>query len=74
MAPEFVAGFMILSLIAHYFLFYNKKRWASYEKEFKDESSEESLRGKIKVLAYLIGSTLGAIPLMLLLGKIFHTI
>lgn len=63
---------LLLLLIVHYFLFYDKKRWASYEKEFKDEGAEASFIGKIYVLAYLIGSTLGSIPLMWLIAKIFH--
>ncbi|MBV8252011.1 MAG: hypothetical protein JO154_05335 [Chitinophaga sp.] len=68
LVPEYVVGFAILFSIAHYFLFYNKKRWASYEKEFKDESPEERRRGKIYVLAYLIGSAFSPMILALLFG------
>ena len=46
----------IVWLIAHYFLFYNKKKWQSYNEEFKDENPKQRRRGLILVLSYLIGS------------------
>ena len=44
--------------ILYYFLFYNKKRWERYIKEFGNESKAERKKGKIYVLSYLIGSIL----------------
>ena len=44
--------------ILYYFIFYNKKRWEGYIKVFGSESKEESKKGKLYVLGYLIGSIL----------------
>ena len=40
----------------NYFLFYNKKQWASFDEEFKNETSEQKHWGGALVLAYLIGA------------------
>ena len=48
----------VLFLVLHYLLFYNKKKWKEYEKEFKDETLHERRTGLVKVLAYLIGCIL----------------
>lgn len=50
--------FGTIFILLNYFLLYNKKRWESYLQKFKNESKNESRRGKIYVLAYLIGSIL----------------
>lgn len=48
--------FIILFGILNYLLFYNKKKWTSYDNEFKDETSQQRRRGLIFVLSYLIGT------------------
>ena len=50
--------FGVIFIIVNYLFLYNKKRWESYVEEFKNESENESRRGKIYVLAYLMGSIL----------------
>lgn len=50
--------FFILGLIIYYFLIYNKERWNKYIQEFNHETPQQSKRGKILVLTYLIGSIL----------------
>jgi RsiW-degrading membrane proteinase PrsW (M82 family) len=55
-----------------YFLVYNKKRWAGYIEEFKDESEEDRRSGNWLVRAYLIGSVLLffiSLPILFSLGK-----
>jgi len=54
----YVATFLILFGIIHYFLIYNKEHWQQYIEEFSNESKEESKRGRILVIAYLVGSIL----------------
>ncbi|SEW45055.1 hypothetical protein SAMN04488122_3410 [Chitinophaga arvensicola] len=61
---NYVAILAILFLISHYYVFYNKERWEGYVKEFENETPKQSLKGKIYVLSYLIGSTIGVIWLM----------
>lgn len=68
---SYIAVLATVALIAHYYLFYNKKRWEGYIKEFKNESPKESLKGKIYVLSYLMGSTFGVILLMYLINILF---
>jgi len=47
---------LIVIGIIHYFLIYNKTRWAEYVEEFKNEDNTKSKRGNIMVITYLIGS------------------
>lgn len=42
----------VLFVLAHYFIFYNKKRWDSYVKEFGNETLSEKKRGAYCVIAY----------------------
>ncbi|RAJ76818.1 hypothetical protein CLV59_108339 [Chitinophaga dinghuensis] len=64
--PPYFFGFLLLFSVAHYFLFYNKEKWASYEKEFEDESRADRLKGKFFVLTYLIVSAFSPILLVVL--------
>ena len=45
---------VIAIAVLHYYLFYNKKKWESYGKEFKDETPKHKKKGFILVLSYLI--------------------
>lgn len=47
---------VILFGVLNFLLLYNKKKWKSYDKEFKDESARHKRNGTIVVLAYLIGT------------------
>ena len=54
---EIYIGLALLVIgIIHYFLIYNKTRWAKYIEEFKNEDNTKSKRGNIMVITYLIGS------------------
>ena len=55
-ATLYISG--VAFLLLNYFIFYNKKRWEGYIKEFGNENQEESKKGKLYVLGYLIGSIL----------------
>ncbi len=52
----FILGLVLIGV--NYLIFYNKERWEAYLEEFRGESKEESCKGKIFVLSYLIGSIL----------------
>lgn len=43
-------------LVLHYFLLYDKKKWKSFDKEFKDETEKERKIGFWLVILYLVGS------------------
>jgi hypothetical protein len=60
----YIGIFLVLFMIAHYFLLYNKKRWKGYLEEFKNESSQQNKKRKVFVLIYLIGSILMFFALM----------
>lgn len=49
---------LIIFAVGNYFMLYNKRRWASYLEEFKDEDASIKIKGNILVLIYLIGSIL----------------
>lgn len=68
----FVGLFSIAFIILNYFIFYNKKRWDNYIKEFAAETKEDSRRKGIYVLCYIIGSILLffiSLPLLFGLGR-----
>ncbi|NSL86242.1 hypothetical protein ECE50_005345 [Chitinophaga sp. Mgbs1] len=67
----FAVVFAVCFILLHYFLFYNKERWAAYREEFQDETPKEARKGKIYVLAYLIGSTIGSILMFVLIDILF---
>lgn len=48
--------YVVLLMVLHYFLLYNKKRWEEYIEEFKEENPTEKRKGSILVIAYLVGS------------------
>lgn len=48
--------FFLLFAPLNYALLYNKAKWESYLDEFRNEGKNESRRGSVMVLAYLIGS------------------
>jgi len=48
--------YIVLLMVLHYFLLYNKKRWEEYIEEFKEENPTEKRKGSILVIAYLVGS------------------
>lgn len=50
--------FGVAFIVLNYFVLYNKKRWDSYLQEYKNESKNQSRKGKIVILSYLIGSIL----------------
>jgi uncharacterized membrane protein len=52
----FVGLFLAFFFIAHYFLFYNKKKWSEYLEEFENETWIEKKRGNIYVISYFVGS------------------
>lgn len=54
---QIIIFFFVFSTL-YYFLVYNKKRWQKYIEEFSHETPQQSKRGKILVLTYLIGSVL----------------
>ena len=54
---KLIPGFLIWMII-HFILFYDRKKWKSYEEEFRDETPKQRRKGLILVLAYLIGSTI----------------
>ncbi|MCX6248022.1 MAG: hypothetical protein NTW10_09830 [Bacteroidetes bacterium] len=54
----YLAVGLILFFVLHYFIFYNKNRWASYVERYKDETGKKKRVGSILVLSYLIGSIL----------------
>ena len=57
--PKIYVGiFFVIFTIANYFVMYNKERWQRYIEEFKNETPERSKRGRILVLAYLVGSVI----------------
>lgn len=68
----YVGGFMILFCIINYFLIYNKEKWNSYLEEFRNESTEQSKKGKILVLSYLIGSIVLFFITVILLFSVFR--
>lgn len=43
-------------MVLHYFLLYDKKKWKSFDKEFKDETEKERKIGFWLVILYLVGS------------------
>jgi hypothetical protein len=53
---SYVAIGLIAFFILHYFVFYNKNRWASYVEKYKDETGKKKGQGSFLVLLYLIGS------------------
>jgi hypothetical protein len=53
---SYVAIGLIAFFVLHYFVFYNKNRWASYVEKYKDETGQKKRRGSFLVLLYLIGS------------------
>jgi hypothetical protein len=60
----YVAIIFFLFAGLHYLLLYNKKRWAGYIEEFKNESSQQRKKGTVLVLLYLVGSILLFFALM----------
>jgi hypothetical protein len=52
----YTATGLIAFFIIHYFVFYNKNRWASYVEKYKDETGKKKRMGSFLVLLYLIGS------------------
>jgi len=61
----------ILFFGLNYFLFYNKKKWKIYFKEFRNETEKERKRGFILVLSYLIGSIVASFGLAILVNELF---
>lgn len=60
----YIALFFFIFAGLHYLLLYDKKRWAGYIEEFKNESSSKRKRGTVLVLLYLVGSILLFFALM----------
>ena len=52
----YVAIGLIAFFVLHYFVFYNKKRWASYVEKYQNETGKKKRLGSFLVLLYLIGS------------------
>ncbi len=48
--------FGLLFILLNYLILYNKKRWEGYIVKFGNENKNQSRRGKLYVLGYLIGS------------------
>jgi|GEM_PF-442704 len=63
--------YVIFLFLLNYFLFYNKKKWKSYFKEFQNETEKERKRGFILVLSYLIGSIVASFGLAILVNELF---
>jgi len=63
--------FMPCLFFLHFILFYNKKKWKIYFKEFRNETKEERKRGFILVLSYLIGSIVASFGIMILVCELF---
>ena len=57
-SEKFVVLGLVIFGVVHHFLLYNKKRWANYLDEFKDEDDYKRKKGNILVISYLIGSIL----------------
>ncbi len=60
---------VILFGILNFILLYNKKKWKSYDEEFKNESPKERKRGLIIVLSYLIGTIILSFVLVIAIGE-----
>ena len=60
--------FAIFWFALHYILFYNKVKWNSYDKEFKDETPKQRKKGLILVLSYLIGSVIIFFAIHIIIG------
>lgn len=48
--------YIIIWILLHYILFYNKEKWQSFDSEFKNENSKQRRIGFTLTLTYLIGS------------------
>jgi RsiW-degrading membrane proteinase PrsW (M82 family) len=62
----------LVYFVLFYFLVYNKKRWASYIDEFKNENERDRKKGNILVISFLIGSILLffiSLPVLSTLGR-----
>ena len=60
---------VILFGILNFILLYNKKKWKSYDEEFKNELPKERKRGLIIVLSYLIGTIILSFVLVIAIGE-----
>ena len=54
--------------VINFILLYNKKKWKSYDEEFKNESPRDKKIGLILVLTYLIGTIILSFVLMIVVG------
>src|SRR5262245_27187136 len=48
----------LVYFVCFYLAVYNKRRWAAYMEEYKNEDDMQRRRGNILVISYLIGSIL----------------
>ena len=60
--------FMFLFMGVNYLLLYNKKKWETYDEEFKNETPEHKKKGLILVLSYLIGSIVIFFAIHIMIG------
>lgn len=55
-------GYLFIGMIIYFFLFYlliyNKKKWATYVQEYKNESASDRRKGNVFVIFFLVGSIL----------------
>jgi len=54
--PPIIILSILLFGILHYFIFYNKKKWESYNTEFQNESNKTRKIGSIIIITYIFGS------------------
>lgn len=55
--------------VINFILFYNKKKWKSYDEEFKNESPRDKKIGLILVLTYLIGTIILSFAVAMIVGE-----
>lgn len=58
--------FVAMFYTTYYLIFYNKKRWDEYIKEFKNESPPQKKRGALFVRIYAFGSVILYIILVII--------
>lgn len=73
MMSKWLLVIMVLAFMGlNGWIFYNRKRWNSYLKEFEKESKRQKTKGTALVLTYLIGNVLLFYAVLILLYHVFR--